>query len=445
MKCLIVNSLLLMLCLPWAARAQNEMVVDKIIAKVDNYIVLKSELETAYFQALTSGQQLSPNERCMILEQLIVNKIMVTKAEIDSVKLEDAEIEMELERRMQYFVMQAGSQEKLEQTLGTSVTDLKEDLRDQVREQLLTQRMQEEIMKDIKITPAQVKRFFNKIPKDSIPFLPAEVEVAQIVMYPKVSRAEKDKVKARLLDLKQQIQNGADFGELAKKNSEDYGSATRGGELGWHGRGELVPEFEAVALSIAENEIADPIESDFGFHLIQLQERIGSRFRARHILIRPKSNENDMIRAIEVADSIRNRILMDSMTFDVAAREHSEDQATRSNAGFFKDANTNSRRIATDDLDPNIFFIVDTMKVGQVSKPIRFRTEDGKQAVRMVYYHSHVPPHFANLSDDYQKLHMAAMNERKRARLYDWLKTAIKDVFIDIDPEYNSCNLFKDL
>ncbi|MBX2842857.1 MAG: peptidylprolyl isomerase [Flammeovirgaceae bacterium] len=421
------------------------VIVDKIIAKVDNYIVLKSELENAYLGQIANGGTPGPNARCQILQQLIVNKILVAKAEIDSILVEDAMVDGELDRRMQYFILQAGSEEKLEKTLGKKVSELRDELKDQVWEQLTAQRMQQEITSGVSVTPAQVKKFYNRLPKDSIPFLSAEVKVGQIVKFPEVSKAEKDKTKQALLELKTRIESGEEFGELARTFSEDYGSAKTGGDLGWHGRGELVPEFEATALRIEPNEIADPIESEFGFHLIQLLERRGNQFRARHILMRPKSNSNDMTQAISLLDSVRNLIVQDSMTFENAAKEFSDDQATRANAGFFKDQRTGSSIVSTESLDPVIFFTVDTMKVGTLSQPMAFRTEDGKNAVRMLYYEKYTPPHFANLKEDYQKMYVASLNGKKAEVLDKWLKTAKREVFIDIDQEYNQCNIKDEL
>jgi peptidyl-prolyl cis-trans isomerase SurA len=420
-------------------------VVDKIVAKVDNHIILKSEVETAYQQSLTSGEKL-PNGKCSVLEQLIINKILAAKAEIDSVEVDDASVEMQLERRMQYMCQMYGSCEKLEKVLNTSTTDLKADLRDQVKEQLMVQKMQGEIVAEIEITPAQVKKYFNTIPKDSIPFLSAEVQVGEIVRFPEINRQEKLRIKEKLLDIKKKILEGASFSELAKLYSEDYGSAKQGGDLGWHGRGELVPEFEAVALSINEGEIADPVESEFGFHLIQLMERRGNRFLARHILIRPKPSDDDIKRTIHKMDSIRTLIMKDSMSFEQAAKDYSEEVQTRSNASYFKDDMTGSSLVPTEALEASVFFVVDTMKVGSITKPFTFRHgQEGKTAIRMLYYKKYIPPHYANIKDDYQKLYTAALNAKKDEALGNWLKTAVKEVFIDIDSDFSNCSILKEL
>ncbi|KXX72107.1 peptidylprolyl isomerase [Flammeovirga sp. SJP92] len=427
--------------------AQDDAVpVDKIIAKVDNNIILLSEVEAGYQQMLANGQY--PNDKqeakCDILKGLIVNKIMYAKAQIDSIEVDDARVSDELERRMQYFILQAGSQEKLEKTLGSSVNDLRDDLRDQVKEQMTVQTMQQQIISDVTITPKQVKKYFESIPQDSIPFLSAEVKVGQIVREPQVSESEKEKAKQQLIDIKKRILDGEDFGVLAKQYSQDYGSARKGGDLGWHGRGELVPEFEEIALTVEPNEIADPVESDFGYHLIQLLERRGGRFRARHILIRPKSNYQDVKDAVAFLDSIRTLIAdSDTLGFEKAVNLYSDDQPTRANAGYFKNNVTGSSYMATDELDPVVFFAIDTMTVGNTSKPLKYRTEDGQDAVRIIYYSDYKPPHYANLKDDYQKLQQATLNSQKNEILEKWIKTAKNDVFIEIDPEFDGCNILE--
>jgi len=431
---------------PFAAFPQGEgIVVDEIVAKVDNYIILKSEVEKTYLSMLSSGENMGPNPRCAILRQLIVGKIMLAKAEMDSIMVDDITVEAQLEQRMQYFVMQAGSEEKLERTLGKKLSELKDELRDQVYEQMTVEKMRGEVTSSIKVTPAEVKAFFKTLPKDSIPFLPAEVKAGQIVISPEINESAKMEARQKLLEIKARVEAGEDFGSLATKFSEDAGSARNGGDLGWHGRGELVPEFEATALRIEPGEIADPVESEFGFHLIQLLERRGNRFRARHVLIRPKSNSLDVETGLEKLDSIRNLIVLDSMTFEEAAREFSEDQPTRANAGFFKDDNTGSSMVPNESLDPVIFFTLDTMQAGQISQPMTFRRQDGSTGLRIIYFERSIPPHYANMKDDYQKLYKATLASKRDEHLRDWIGKAKRDVFIYIEPEYNDCNIVQQL
>ncbi|MCS7004301.1 MAG: peptidylprolyl isomerase [Cytophagales bacterium] len=423
----------------------QEILVDKIIARVDNYIILKSDIEATYLQMQASHQKVPENARCEILKSMIMSKMLMAKSEIDSIKVSDKEIENELDRRMAYFIAQAGDESKLEKTLGKTISQLKDELREQVKEQMIVREVQKEITKNIKVTPAQVKKFYQKIPPDSLPFLAAEVEVGQIVKIPQVSAEEKSNIRAFLLSLKYAIERGEmTFSEAARKYSEDPGSAQSGGELGWRSRGELVPEFEAVAMKIKPGEIADPVESEFGFHLIQLLNRKGNRFQARHILIRPKSSLEDIKVAARFLDSLRTKILQDSITFRAAAKQFSDDKTTKGNAGFFKDVNTGSQKIPMDEIeDPTIFFVLDTMKVGSISPVLRFRTEDGKEAVRILYYKAYYPPHYANLTDDYQKIALIAENEEKQAALDRWLQKAQKDVYIYIDSDYDKCNILQ--
>jgi len=428
--------------------AQEAAVVEKIIVRINNEIILKSDLEKAYLQLLEQEKTLPSDVRCYLLQQLIVNKVMVAKAEIDSVTVDKPRVDLELDRRMDYFIGNFGSIEKLEKTLGKTASQLKEELRPQIQEQLIVQTMRKKITDEAKITPRQVKNFFADIPKDSLPFLPAEVEVAQIVRFPKVSKSEKDKAKAQLLEYKKEVLEGGSFEELAGKYSQDLGSAARGGELGWHGRGELVPPFEAAVFSLEPMQISEPIESDFGVHLIQLLERQGNRHRSRHILLRPLPTPQDMENAKLFLDSINNLISKDSIDFEDAAREFSDDKATRSKGGKLSDPESGETKIAVDNtelLGYGVFMTLESMKVGEISKSMEFRTPDEKQAMRILYYVSRIPPHYLNTKDDWQKINSLAGEENKSNMLMKWFEKAKKEVYIDIDEEFNPCDLLKSL
>jgi peptidyl-prolyl cis-trans isomerase SurA len=428
-------------------QAQN-VVVDKIIARVNNEIILKSDLEKMYLQVMEQEKNLPPNIHCYLLQQLIVNKVLVAKAEIDSVQVDEGRVELELNRRMEYFIGQFGSPEKLEKTLGKTVSQLKDELHDQIKEQLIIQTMRKKITDEAKVTPRQVKKFFADIPKDSLPFLPAEVEVGQIVRFPKVSKSEKDKAKAKLLEFKQQILSGANFEELAGKNSEDLGSAAQGGELGWHGRGELVPPFEAAVFSLEPMQISEPVESDFGIHLIQLLERQGNRHRSRHILIRPKPTPQDIQDAKNLLDSVRNLIIKDSLKFVEAVHQFSDDKPTRAKEGLIHNPENSETKIPVDNTDLlgfGVYMTLEKMKVGELSETMEFRTNDEKQALRILYYKTRIPPHYLNIKDDWQKITQLAEEDQKADLLMKWFEKAKKEVFIDIDEEYNSCDLLKTL
>lgn len=426
-----------------ASSAQNNVNVDKVVAKVDNYIILKSEVELTYLQALSNGERDRGNLKCEILENLLVNKMMLAKADIDSVVVENKVVDDQLERRMQYFISQFGSREKLEEAYKKSADQLKSELRKQVKEQLIIQKMQENITKDVKMTPSEVKKFFNAIPKDSLPYFSTEVEVAQIVRLPQVSKEQKTEAREKLNAIRDRILKGEDFATLAKQYSEDPGSSKAGGELGFWGRGAMVPEYEAAALKLKPGELSTVIESPFGFHLIQLIERRGTEYNSRHILIKPSSSTLDVEEAKQYLDSIKTLVINDSISFEKAARDLSEDQATKSSGGFFIDPNTNSSRIAVENLDPVVFFVIDTMEVGQISKPLPFRTEDGKDAVRILYLKSKMPPHQANLKDDYQKIYNAALVDKKNQKVNSWFEKTRSEVFVNVDPEFSHCKILQ--
>jgi peptidyl-prolyl cis-trans isomerase SurA len=429
--------------------AQNPgegVVVDKIIAKVNDYIVLKSELEATHRQFIEQNgtENLPPNLYCYLLQQLIVNKMMVAKAEIDSVNVDEVQVESNLNRRMDYFVSQFGSPEKLEQAYGKSLSQLKEELRPQIQEQMIAQKMQGEITKDIKVTPRQVKKYFGGIPKDSVPFLPSEVEVGQVVKFPTVSKSVREVSKQRLLEYRRQVQSGeANFEDLAKRHSEDLGSASRGGNLGFMGRGELVPPYEAAALAMEPGQISDPVESEFGIHLIQLLDRRGNRYNSRHILLRPEPTAEDVERTVQYLDSIRGLVLRGNYTFEKAANEFSDDKVTKVQGGMLK-GQDGGTQLAKEELEYAVFMTVDTMRVGGITRAAQYRTEDGKTAVRIMWFKNKVEPHTANLKDDYQKIYLAALNREKARILDEWFVKTRGQLFIDIDKDYDYCGLLKE-
>jgi len=418
----------------------KEVVIDKIIAKVDDYIILKSELERSYLDFLSRGEMRGSNAKCQILQQLVVNKMLMAQSEIDSIFVNDAEVNNNLDRRMAVMAQQFGGEEAIENAYGKSLEQIRSEIFDNIKEQLTIQRMQSELTSDLKVTPAEVKKFFKNIPQDSLPYFSTEVSIAQIVKEPKPGKVQKDKVRNLMLDIRSQLESGIDFAVLAKKYSQDPGSAAKGGQLGFYSRGELAPEYEAAALSMKPGEISMPVETQFGFHLIQLQEKRGNTFKTRHILISPQPNQNDYQRAENYLDSLRTMIQLDSITFQAAAKEYSDDQETSSAGGFFQDE-TGALRVPAEQLDPNIFFTIDTMKVGNITKPIRFQKQDGSYAFRIIYYKDKIAPHQANLDDDYQKIANAALAKKKNSVISQWFEKARGNVFIEIDPEYDYCNL----
>ncbi|MPR32990.1 peptidylprolyl isomerase [Salmonirosea aquatica] len=423
-------------------QGQQGISVDKIIARVDNYYILRSELEEI-FQSYKAEGQRTP-ERCQLLESLIINKMLLAKAEIDSVTVEEGQVDDQLDGRMSYMIQRFGSEKNLVEAYGKSVNELKTELRQQVKDQAIVETMQQKIAGDVKITPNEVRRFFNAIPKDSLPYIPSEVEVGQIVRLATVTKEQKDKLRQQLLDIKKKAEAGEDFAMLAQIYSEDLGSAKNGGDLGFAKRGAMVSEFEGAALALKPNEISDIVESQYGFHLIQLLEVRGAEYHARHILLRPDYNRGtDITEATRYLDSLHTLIEIDSLTFAQAAKANSEDKMTADGGGLIVDPNTGLARIPLDaSMDPALYFALDSMKVGDVSAPISYRTEDGRSAMRILWYKSKSEPHTANLRDDYEKLAQIVLSNKKNNALEEWFKKAAGDVFISVDEEFQNCQIF---
>ncbi|MCU0416186.1 MAG: peptidylprolyl isomerase [Cytophagaceae bacterium] len=423
----------------------NAQVVDKIVAKVDNHIILKSELEIAYLQFLRSPEaQLLPDKsaiKCRVLESLIINKMMLAKAAMDSVTVEREQVNGELDRRMNYFISQFGSVEKLEKYYDKTIDQLKQDLYAQIRDQLIIQKMQQQITSAVKITPGEVEKFYKTIPKDSLPYFSSSVEVGQIVRYAEINRTDKLQYRKKAEEIRQRILSGEDFCRLAKNYSDDPVSAKNCGEIGFFKKGELVTEYESVALRLKPGETSEVIESQFGFHIMQLIERRGNEFNTRHILIRPSTSGKDLVYPAQILDSVRQLISIDSISFSRAVKNYSADKATLYSGGMFTDQQTGSSQIQMEDMDPDVFMIIDTMQVGQITAPILYKTADGDDAVRIIYLKSKTPAHQANLKDDYQKIQNAALDQKKQTAIDKWFDKTKNQVYIDIDNEYKDCQI----
>ncbi|MBT2556213.1 peptidylprolyl isomerase [Hymenobacter sp. ISL-91] len=428
-------------------RPMGRSIVDGIIAKVDNQIVLKSDLEGIYGQELAraEGKPLPPDTKCKILQSLALNKLLLAKAETDSVVVEESQVKSELDRRMGYFVQQIGSEQKLEEYYGKPLKQIKDELRTQVKEQLIQQKMQDQIAGKVSVTPREVRQYFNRMPKDSLPYYSSEVEVGQIVKVAQVNNKVKQATQAKLNELRARIVGGEDFATLAKQYSQDPGSAVEGGYLGFFKRRELVPEYEAAALRLEPGGISPVVESQFGFHVIQLIERKGDSYSTRHILLKPETGTTDTNEASLQLTKLRRQIMADSLTFAKAAKDNSDDKLTSGNGGLLQNRRDASTYLPLDQLDPAIFFTIDTMKVGSISPPLPYRTEDGKDAVRILYLKSNSPPHQANLNDDYQKIAAAALNQKKNKALDAWFALNRGTVFLEVDPEYAGCQLLNSI
>ncbi len=424
-------------------RPKGQQLLDGIVVKVDNQIVLQSDVENVYLQevARAEGKPLPPDLKCKILQSLVLNKLMLARAEVDSVTVTDQRVNSEVDRRMAYFAQQIGSEKRLEEQYGKSIKALKDDLRPQVKDQLTQQEMQQTITSKVAVTPREVAQYFSKVPKDSLPYFSTEVEVGEIIILAQVNDKAKQAALAKLNDLRAQIKGGADFATLAKEFSQDPGSAKEGGYLGFFKRGELVPEYEAASMKLEPGQLSPVVQSQFGFHLIQFIERKGNTFSTRHILLKPETGTADASAAAQTLTKLRRQILSDSITFAKAAKENSTDKVTGGNGGLLQNRQDGGTRLPLDKLDPAIFFTIDTMKVGSITPPLPYRTDDGKDAMRILWLKSNTAPHQANLQEDYQKIAAAALNEKRNKALDEWFLQNRGTVYLEIAPEYAQCKV----
>ncbi len=420
-----------------------QQLIDKVVAIVGSKIILHSDIEKQYVQYVAQGGTETANVRCTILDQLLLQKLMINQADIDSVTVPEAQVESELDRRMRFYVKQIGSEEKLEAYFHTTIRQLKSEFRDVIREQLLVQTMQSKIVKEISASPNDVRTYFDGIPSDSLPYIDAEMEIAQIVRKPTVTNAEKLAVKNQLEEFRKKILSGeGDFAVYAALYSKDPGSAKKGGELGFFERGSMVPEFEAAAFTLKPGDISPVIETKFGFHILQLIERRGDQINIRHILLQPTTDDAALAACVKQLDSLRNQIVAGTISFDEAAQKFSDDEETKNNGGLMINPETNTTRLSPDKIDRLLFFQVDSMTIGKVSQPLLMNTTDGKTAYRLILLKSRTQPHKANLKDDYTKIQEVATSEKQNKALSDWVTKKIKTTYIEFnDSEINCAQL----
>lgn len=420
-------------------KAQNDSIIDNVIAVVGNEIILKSEVEEQLMQMKARGIYGGGNERCNIFEQLLFQKLLITQAKLDSVEVSENQVDDEIERRLQGFIREIGGEQQLEDYFGKSILEIKQDFKPIVREQLLAQKEQQEITGDVKITPSEVKAFFKSIPADSLPIVNATYEIAQIVIEPKISKEEKDAVKKKLESLRQRILKGESFSTLAVLYSDDKASAKNGGELGFINKSDLVKEFAATAFTLKEGEISDIVETEFGFHIIQLIKKRGSQVNVRHILMIPKVSASAKYKAKQKLDSIARLIRLDSLTFGQAAMRFSEDEDTRKNEGLMVNPYTGTSKFEVKQIDPATNYALRKLKVGEISEPFEAQNAKGKTVFKIIYKKSENKAHTINLKDDYQQVQDMALANKKQKVIKEWVGKKQKQTYIKIDPDYKKC------
>lgn len=425
---------------------QQEMIIDQVVAIVGKNIVLESDIQNQYLNYKMQSGSLkgSASEvRCDILEEQLYQKLMVAQAEYDSIVINEGQVESELDRRLGMFINQFGSQEKMEEYYDKTLAEIKAELHDIIAEQLLAQQVQQEIVASVTVTPSEIKSFYKNMPKDSIPLIKTEYEIAQIVKKPPVSIEEKIRVKEQLQELRARILEGENFSTLAILYSEDPGSAKKGGELGFYGRGQLYPEFEAVGFKLKDGEVSAIVETEAGYHIIQLIERKGDYINVRHILLIPKVSPYDLMIARNELDSIANLIRSDSMTFAWAVEEFS-DAEDKNSGGVLINPYTGSIKFEPEQLDAQVSFTIEKMVVGAISNPVPMKTEDQKDAYRILKLVEKTPPHRANLEDDYSRIQEWAIQKKQMDAINKWINDKAKETYVRIIAEYQDCKFKHD-
>jgi peptidyl-prolyl cis-trans isomerase SurA len=413
--------------------------VDKVIGVVGNHIILQSDVEAQLklLESQSQGADLPKDARWLVFDQLLANALMLAEAEQDSVVVGDMEVQAQLDTRVnQILAYMNNDSKKFKEFYNMSPLEMKDFMRDQMRDQLVQQRMQQQIMSSITITPKEVKSFFNNIPKDSLPYFNSEVELAEIVVKPKINPIEDAKARRMARNLMLQVvEDSVDFATLAKKYSDDRASAALGGDLGVQPRGTLVPEFEAAAYQLKPNEISEVVKSEFGYHIIQLINRLGNTINTRHILIRPDITTEDREIAYQNLDSIRNLVVNDSISFAQGIALYSEEDFSKTRAGRIMNPMTGEPYFELGDLEPSIYFAIDGLNQGDITKVIEYETRTGDKQFRIVKLLTRTEPHVANLTDDYSKIRTAALESKKGRYIIDWIDSKIADNYIEIKIE----------
>ena len=443
--CTKVYALLLMLFAAVSVYGQDN-VIDEVVWVVGDEAILKSDVESERLNAQYEGRKFDGDPYCIIPEQLAVQKLFLHQAAIDSIEVSEQEVIGQVERRTNWLIEQVGgSKEKLEEYYNKTSTQIREMLRENIRDGLTVQKMQQHIVGEIKITPAEVRRYFKDLPQDSIPFVPTQVEVQIVTLEPKIPLEEVERVKKTLRDYTDGINSGKmSFATYARFYSEDPGTARRGGELGFMGKGELVPEYANVAFNLQDpNKVSKIVETEFGFHIIQLIEKRGDRINTRHILLKPKVEEKDLEAALVRLDSIADDSPNHKITFEDAATYISQDNQTNHNHGLMANKNTGTARFEMQDLaqvSQEVAKMVENMNVGEISRAFTMINDKGKEVCAIVKLKSRINGHKATISEDYQRLKAIVMEKRSEDKLEKWIKEKQKHTYVRINEKWQKCD-----
>ena len=419
----------------------QDNIIDEVVWVVGDEAILKSDIEQARLQAQYQGIKFSKDPYCVIPEQMAVQKLFLHQAEIDSIEVADTDVLSMVDKRINYYVQQVGSKEKFEEYMNMTSTQIREKWREEVRNEMIADKMKQEIVGDIKVTPAQVRRYFNQLPPDSIPYIPTQVEVQIITQQPKIPQAEIDRVKARLRDFTERITSGeTQFSTLARLYSEDPGTARQGGEMDFMGRGQLVPEFAAVAFNLTDpKKVSKVVETEYGFHIIQLIEKRGDRIKVRHILLKPQVSEEDVNASVAHLDSIANDIRTGKFTFESAALYLSDDKNSKNNNGLMPNSATGTSRFEMGQLPQEIAVVVDKMNIGEISEAFTMiDAQNGKEKCAIVKLKTRIPGHKATITDDYQRLKAVVLEKLQNEKIQKWIAEKQKTTYVRINKKWKN-------
>lgn len=442
-KLLSIRNLSL-LCLLWVSVAvcAQDNVIDEVVWVVGDEAILKSDIEEERIRAQYEGEKLDGDPYCVIPERIAIQKLFLHQAAIDSIEVSESDVLSRVEQQTNFYINQIGSKEKMEEYFNKTTTQIREQLRDNIRDGLTVQEMQKKIVGDIKVTPAQVRRYFKDLPPDSIPYVTTQVEVQIITLEPKIPQEEIDRVKGQLREYTDRINSGnTQFSTLARLYSEDPASAKFGGEMDFMGRGMLDPAFANVAFNLTDpKKVSKIVESEFGFHIIQLVEKRGDRIKVRHLLLKPKVSEEDLMAATVRLDSIADDIRNNKFSFEDAALYISSDKDTRNNHGLMPNKETGTSKFQMQELPPEVAKTVDKMNVGEISKAFTMVNEKGKEICAIVKLKTRINGHKATITDDYQQLKDVVLEKRRAEKLDKWIREKQKSTYVRIDENWRNCN-----
>ena len=419
----------------------QDNVIDEVVWVVGDEAILKSEVEEARMSALYEGRKFDGDPYCVIPEEIAVQKLFLHQAALDSIEVSESEVIQRVDQMTNMYIANIGSREKMEEYFNKTSSQIREALRENAREGLKVQRMQQKLVGEIKITPAEVRRHFKDLPQDSIPYIPTQVEVQIITQQPKIPLEEIEDVKSRLREYTDRVNKGESFSMLARLYSDDRGTAINGGEMPFTGRGYLDPAFANVAFNLQDpNKVSKIVESEYGFHIIQLMEKRGDRIKVRHILLKPHVPEEALMAGTARLDSIADDIRNGKFTFEEAASVLSQDKDTRNNHGLLPNPQTNTSKFEMQELPPEIAKVVDKMKVGEISEAFTMiQQKTGKEECVIVKLKSRINGHKATISEDYQNLKEIVLEKRRDEMLDKWIREKQKHTYVRINENWKNC------